>query len=82
MGFLNSDHWMALSLLSAAILLNLGIFYAFLLLIFVGFFGYIAYYYGDFIYRSYLTLNRDLRFFFLFLQIIKFFVNFPTLNLA
>lgn len=60
MGFLKTDYCMALSFVSCAILLNLGTFYAFLLLTFVSIFGYITYYYGDFIYRSYLTLNRDL----------------------
>lgn len=61
MGFLNSDHWRALCFVSVALFINLGIVYALSLLTMVGISGYIVYNYGDFIYRSYLTLNRDLR---------------------
>uniref|UniRef100_A0A914YVW4 Very long-chain fatty acid transport protein n=1 Tax=Panagrolaimus superbus TaxID=310955 RepID=A0A914YVW4_9BILA len=62
MGFLrinsvSSEHIASLTLLFATILYNhLSIFTFFGLLMT----AYIAYNYGDFIYRSYLTLNRDL----------------------
>lgn len=76
MGFLrinsvSSEHIASLTLLFATILYNhLSIFTFFGLLMA----AYIAYNYGDFIYRSYLTLNRDLSGLLLLLRV-KFDLN-------
>lgn len=57
--YFNADHWVALTLLLMAVLWNWAVFPAALFLVLIVA-GLIAYRYSDFIYRSYLTLGRDL----------------------